>query len=156
MTDTHLQTETTTPVNIDKHGAAIHGYDPVEYFKSGRPEKGTPSHSIEHNNALWWFSSRENMEEFEGNPEKYIPQYGGHCSCAMMMGTLQDINPHTYEVRDGKLYLNFGHVAQFGWVHYPGDSVKKADGNWSREKVIAAARKQQDKRNEKAVPPASK
>jgi YHS domain-containing protein len=65
-------------VNVDKEGAAIKGYDPVAYFEEGGPVKGTEEYSFEWKGAKWLFASKEHLESFMENPEKFAPQYGGY------------------------------------------------------------------------------
>jgi YHS domain-containing protein len=66
------------PVNADERGVAVRGYDVVAYFTVGEPVAGSSEFSFRWKGAAWWFSSREHLELFQGNPEKYTPQYGGY------------------------------------------------------------------------------
>lgn len=66
------------PVNVDKEGIAIKGYDPVAYFTEGRPVPGEAEYSHEWNGARWLFASKENRELFIQDPAAYAPQYGGY------------------------------------------------------------------------------
>jgi YHS domain-containing protein len=66
------------PVNMDKRGAAIKGYDPVGYFTMGKPVKGSQDFSYMWNGAEWWLSTQEHLELFKKEPERYAPQYGGY------------------------------------------------------------------------------
>jgi hypothetical protein len=43
-------------------GTAIKGYDPVAYFKEGKPVKGNEKLSYNWNNAKWHFVSNENLD----------------------------------------------------------------------------------------------
>lgn len=71
------------------------------------------------------------------NPQKYIPQYGGYCAYAIgAKGKKFSINPNTYEIRDGKLYLFYNegktNTLQL-WLDYGADNLKeKADKNWQK------------------------
>jgi YHS domain-containing protein len=44
----------------------------------GKPVKGDEQFAYEWNGAQWLFSSRELLDLFAANPEKYAPQYGGY------------------------------------------------------------------------------
>jgi len=66
------------PFNTDEHGLAIKGYDPVAYFKQGRPLKGSGEFTYRWSGAKWRFVSAEYLELFKSDPEKYAPQYGGY------------------------------------------------------------------------------
>ena len=88
-------------------GLAIQGYDPVAYF-SGAPKKGNPNFSYKLDGVTYRFASAKNREAFKANPEKYEPQYGGWCAYALSDGNGKvKINPDSYKIIDGKLYLFF-------------------------------------------------
>ena len=59
---------------------AIHGYDPVAYFREHQPVKGDSRYTTTWNAATWYFSNQENLDSFKVNPVKYAPQYGGYCA----------------------------------------------------------------------------
>ena len=67
-----------TPINVDAEGVSIKGYDTVAYFTLKRPVKGKNEFQFEWNNAKWLFASKEHLEMFKGDPEKFAPQYGGY------------------------------------------------------------------------------
>ncbi len=66
------------PINTHDRGVTIKGYDTVAYFTKEKPVKGKDKFSFEWKGAKWLFSSKEHMELFAKNPEKYAPQYGGY------------------------------------------------------------------------------
>jgi YHS domain-containing protein len=66
------------PVNTNLNGLAVKGYDAVAYFIEGEPIKGTEDFEYQWQGVKWRFSSAENLERFQANPEKYAPQYGGY------------------------------------------------------------------------------
>lgn len=91
--------------NLQK-GVAIHGYDPVSYYVDDKPLEGKKSISISYNGAVYFFSTPKNLETFKKNPSKYEPAYGGWCAYAMgAKGEKVDIDPETYKIINGKLYL---------------------------------------------------
>lgn len=90
--------------NLQK-GMAIQGYDPVSYFKANSAEKGKESIVYNHNGIVYYFSSQANKQAFIENPAKYEPQYGGYCAYAMADGDKVKIDPETFKIVDGKLYL---------------------------------------------------
>ena len=90
--------------NLDKNFIAD-GYDVVSYFKNKAIE-GNDKYVYTYNNVKLKFSSQTNLNLFKANPEKYFPQYGGWCAYAMgLKGEKVTIDPETFEIRDGKLYL---------------------------------------------------
>ena len=86
------------------NGLAVHGYDPVSYHKDG-PVKGQETWSSVYNGVTYHFASRENLETFKNDPERYLPAYGGWCAWAMLDGEKVDVDPRSYKVIAGRTYL---------------------------------------------------
>ena len=109
---------------------AIHGYDPVAYFTDGKPVMGKDEFEFDWGGAKWHFATAEHRDAFKGAPEKYSPQYGGYCAYAVSQGHVADIDPNSWSIVDGKLYLNYDADVQKKWkMDIPG-YVMKADKNW--------------------------
>lgn len=88
-----------------KGGYAAEGFDVVSYFKD-QPQKGNKKFKTDYNGTAYKFASQENLEAFKNAPEKYIPQYGGFCAYAIAQnGKKVSVNPETYTITNGKLYL---------------------------------------------------
>lgn len=119
--------------NLD-HGLAIDGYDPVAYFKLNRAEKGKKNIIAINEGATYYFSTPENRDEFKRNPSKYEPQYGGWCAYAMgAKGEKVSIDPETFKIVDGKLYLfynSFFNNTLKSWNKDEANLKTKADANW--------------------------
>lgn len=115
---------------------AIHGYDPVEYFSQGKAIKGKKDISTSYQGVIYDFSSNENKNTFLKNPSKYEPQYGGWCAYAMgSSGEKVEINPETFKIVDGKLYLFYN--AYFNntfksWNKDESNLKTQADNNWKK------------------------
>ncbi|MCW5736973.1 MAG: hypothetical protein KIS73_22800 [Enhydrobacter sp.] len=118
------------PVYQNK-GYAIEGYDPVAYF-SGKPERGQETISSNWRNAMWLFASPANKAAFDADPERYAPQYGGHCSMSMTHGKLSSGSPTVWRVDGGKLYLNGNNRARDNWLLNLTQNIKDADWYWQR------------------------
>ncbi|SNR17771.1 YHS domain-containing (seleno)protein [Tenacibaculum jejuense] len=119
-----------------KKGVVAKGYDVVAYFNN-TAVKGKKQLSINHNGATYRFSSEGNLVAFKKNPDKYSPQYGGYCAYAIgVNGKKVDINPKTFEIRDGKLYLfynSWGTNTLKLWLKEDPKKLKEqADKNWSK------------------------
>lgn len=92
---------------IDDSGIAIGGYDVVAYF-SGEAEKGIETYSTKHNGATYHFSTKANLAAFQKNANQYLPQFDGYCAWGVAaQETKFPINPETFDIVDGKLYLFF-------------------------------------------------
>lgn len=101
---TQLSAQAAGPQNTTKEGLGLHGYDPVSYF-SNAPQAGSSRFTAEHNGVTYRFVDAANRDAFTADPDRYAPQYGGHCAYAMLEGDLVDIDPEKYKIIDGKLYV---------------------------------------------------
>ena len=109
---------------------AIRGYDPVAYFVQQKPLKGDKSISHKWQGAIWYFSSESNKSKFVENPDKYAPQYGGYWAFAMGHNQTANIDPLSWEIEDGKLYLNYNSKIQEKWKNDKVNLIRSADENW--------------------------
>jgi len=119
-----------SPFNIDKKGVVLHGYDPVTYFETATPEKGSQAIAYTFMGAIWRFTSEENLKKFAKDRAKYMPQYGGYCAKAVSENKLADIDPLAYKIVDGKLYLNYDRSIQAIWEKDIPGRIAEADKNW--------------------------
>ena len=128
--------------NIDynvKKGFVANGYDVVAYFNNHAVE-GNKQFSTQFDGVKYKFSSQENLSAFLKNPKKYIPQYGGYCAYAI--GTKSEkvsINPETFEIKDGKLYLFYNtwgtNTLELWKKENETKLQQQADKNWERIKL---------------------
>ena len=70
-------------VYADSSGLILEGYDPVAFFTEAKAVKGSPTHKLTHQGATYHFASAANRSAFSENPEKYKPQFGGHCAMSI-------------------------------------------------------------------------
>ena len=123
-------------------GVAIRGFDPVGYFRQGRPVKGEPAFASEHVGFTFWHETDETRSVFESDPKKYAPQFGGYCAFAMSEGaiattqpdawTVSDVAtvPSTFEVHGELLYLNYSQQVREKWLPDIERNVQLADRHW--------------------------
>lgn len=121
----------------NENGIALQGYDAVSYF-DGRPKKGTEVNATAYNGVKYLFNTPKNLKAFSENPEKYVPAYGGWCAYAVgAKGKLVDVDPKTFKIRGGKLYLfynaNFTNTLKL-WNKDEKELLKKANRNWEKIK----------------------
>lgn len=124
--------------NISKNGLAIEGYDPVAYFSKQKAIEGKKELSLVMNGVTWYFSSPENRDLFKVSPAKYEPQYGGWCAYAMgASGEKVEVDPETFKVLNGKLYLFYNKYFNNTLKSWNKDEVNlknRADMNWTKFK----------------------
>jgi YHS domain-containing protein len=109
---------------------AIGGYDAVAYHKENKPVPGTDEFTHAWKGATWRFSSKENLDTFVKEPEKYAPQYGGYCAFAVAHNGLSPGDPRHWRIVDGKLYLNIDASVQTKWNKDHVAFIKRGDTNW--------------------------
>lgn len=109
---------------------AVQGYDPVAYFKDGKPVKGAKEFSTTWMGAEFRFASAANRDAFKKNPEAYAPQYGGYCAWAVSQGYTAKGDARNWKIVDGKLYLNYNTSVQKKWEGDIPGFISSADANW--------------------------
>ena len=115
-----------------ENGLALDGQDVVSYFTEGKPVTGKKQFTYGWKGANWQFSSAANRDLFAKNPEKYAPAYGGYCAKAASDGNLATTVPTAWEIRNGKLYLNYSAEAQQEWLQGTSQLIVKADRNYPK------------------------
>jgi YHS domain-containing protein len=110
---------------------AISGYDPVAYFTTGKPARGTPGHTYDWDGTRYQFASAANRALFAANPEKYAPQYTGHCAGTMARGFRAEPDPNIWVIAGGRLFVfsSAGGPARFSGAD-GADLIRRADANW--------------------------
>ena len=122
--------------NLTGESIGLLGYDPVSYFTEGgsSPLKGLIGITTVRDGVTYRFVSQENLSRFEKNPDHYLPAYGGWCAFAVAeLGKRVDIDPQSFVVRDGKLYV-FYRDPQLDtralWLKDPARFIVKGDTRW--------------------------
>ncbi len=121
--------------NIEK-GLALKGYDPVAYYTQNKAIKGKKELAVVAEGVAYYFSTAENKELFRKDYKKYEPQYGGWCAYAMgATGEKVEIDPETFKIVNGKLYLfyhSWTNNTITKWNKDEPDLMKKADASWNK------------------------
>ncbi len=118
-------------INSSAEGFALDGYDVVSYFTGEAPKKGKVEFKLVHDGAIFLFESQQNLDSFQSNPSKYLPQFGGWCAIGICFNSVDKqypngkykVDPLNYSVRDEKLYL-----------FYP-ENEFAAKALWSKDQV---------------------
>jgi YHS domain-containing protein len=118
------------PVYTNWRGLAVSGYDPVAYFRDGKPVPGSSDFQLEWRGATWRFASAEDLGLFRADPERYAPQYGGYCAWAVSNGGTASSDPEAWKIVDGKLYLNYSRAIQERWQSDVPGNIRRGDAHW--------------------------
>ncbi|WP_090147718.1 YHS domain-containing (seleno)protein [Dyadobacter soli] len=122
--------------NLENSGLAIQGYDPVAYFNVHKAMGGKKEFSATYEGVTYHFVSKQNKEEFTRNPARYEPQFGGWCAFAMgKKGEKVAVDPETFKVLDGKLYLFYNKYFNNTLKSWNQDEARlksAADRNWMK------------------------
>ncbi len=125
--------ERTNHYNLE-NGLALQGYDPVSYFTKGLAEKGSSKFNASYQDVTYHFVSQANKDLFIQSPAKYEPQYGGWCAFAMGdYAKKVEIDPKTFKLADGKLYLFYNAYLNNtlkSWNKDESNLKSNADKNW--------------------------
>lgn len=115
---------------------ALQGYDPVAYFIQKKALKGKTTLATAYEGVVYYFSTQANKEFFAKNPSQYEPQFGGWCAYAMGANAEKvEINPETFKIVDGKLYVFYNAYFNNTLKSWNKDEVnlkKKAETNWKK------------------------
>ena len=125
--------------NLPKRSTlAIKGYDPVAYFPEGgaKATKGREDIELDHKGVTYRFATRANLERFRKDPDRYEPAYGGWCAWAMTSGDKVDIDPRSFIVKNGRLYLFYNGLlndTRAKWRRRDHDALARAaDREWKK------------------------
>ena len=111
-------------------GVALRGYDPVAYFREGKPVKGSAAHTATYQGSVFHFASAAHRDAFAAAPAQYAPQYQGFCAFGVAQGYKAVIDPAAFTIVANKLYLNDNAQIQRRWrADIPG-YIATADQRW--------------------------
>jgi YHS domain-containing protein len=117
-------------------GLALSGYDAVEYHVSNKAVKGKNEFSVVADNITYYFATADNKALFRANYKKYLPEYGGWCAYAMgATGEKVEVDPETFKVVNGKLYLFYHSWVNNTLTKWNKDEANlkaRADINWQK------------------------
>jgi YHS domain-containing protein len=102
----------------------------VAFFTDKKPVYGDPAISATYNGAMYLFASKDHKVKFEADPKKYVPQYGGYCAFGVAKGHLFPVDISTWQIKDGKLYLNFNPAVLELFNKDVQGYVAEAEKNW--------------------------
>ena len=115
------------------------GYDLVSYQTGKKPLPGNGNFVATVDGVNYIFSSKANLETFNKNQDKYLPQYGGYCAFGATVSKKFIGDPNVWEVVDGKLYFNLDNNVKSIWVKDISGNIETADVNWKKIKDVPAS-----------------
>ncbi|MFT7560935.1 MAG: YHS domain-containing protein [Flavobacteriales bacterium] len=121
------------PYNSNRNKGAIRGYDPVAYFDlepGAKAVKGRAKYAYIWKGVRWNFATQDNLRKFQSDPDAYAPQYGGYCAFAVGKGFTTSIRPNSWQIHDGKLYLNYNDASLKLFNKNIEGRIVKASSNW--------------------------
>ena len=96
----------TEQVVIDRvSGIAIAGFDPVAYFVTGQPVRGSQAYEADFEGATWRFANEGNLRAFLDDPTVYIPRFGGYDATAVSNGVATPGDPRLFLISSDGLLL---------------------------------------------------
>lgn len=117
-------------LNISRGELAVHGYDVVAYAMDGAAVRGRSEHEFRWSGAVWRFATAAHRDQFEKEPARYAPQFGGYCAWAVSRGYTADVDPQAWKIVDGKLYLNYSKRVQRMWEQDLRGNIARGMANW--------------------------
>lgn len=115
------------------NGIAIEGHDTVAYHAEDvrnqhREVLGDARFTVKWGDAEWHFASQASADKFSSDPQRYIPEYNGHCSNALALGEgLIRTDGTVWEFFNDKLHLFYAERGRQRWL----------TGNWQAYKIEA-------------------
>jgi hypothetical protein len=89
-----------------------------------------------HDGVVYRFRTQQNLDRFKGEPEKYVPAYGGWCAWAVAeLGKRVDVDPLSYEIKRGRLLVFYRDPeldTHALWKKAPEDLYRRAEANWPK------------------------
>lgn len=125
-----LAAEAKPLVNVNKQGVLVDGYDVVAYFTDGAPLQGSAEFSSSHGGATYWFASAEHKAQFDADPARYAPAFGGFCAYAVSRKGLRPIDPAIFHFVEGRLFLQHTKKAYDLFERDEPGNTKRAYANW--------------------------
>lgn len=121
--------------NLSDGALALKGHDPVAYIDRGKAEAGSADLSSRYHGVVYRFADAANRQKFADNPDAYVPAYGGWCATAMAEGRKVEIDPASFKVTNGRLFLfykGWRGNALSEWNRDETNLAARADENWRR------------------------
>lgn len=113
---------------------AIEGYCPVAYRHSPIPVRGNPAFSSTYGGQRYYFTGADAKKQFDSDPKRFAPQFGGLCSTALGGSYLKRMpsDPKVFALHHDKLYLFSSERAKRAFVKNPEYFIARAESVFIR------------------------
>lgn len=122
--------------NSNTNGSvALQGYDPVAYLDDQRAVPGDKMFESAFKGISYRFASAAARDAFNADPARYIPAYGGWCATAMAKGDKVEIDPKSFKITNGRVFLFYKGLfgdALTDWNKNEPELTIKADAKWKK------------------------
>ena len=126
-----------TPVNAveqaPEQSLMLKGADVVAYFTEGAWRQGSAAHRSQYQGVDFWFANAGHKAQFDREPQRWLPQYGGYCANGIAYAIPWGGNADTWKMIDGKLYIFGGALSKQGFELDEKANLALADKYWAEE-----------------------
>lgn len=105
---------------------AISGYSPVSYFTEGRAERGSPEFSVAHDDETYYLTSREQVELFRADPDRYRPRHRA-CAYSLALGRVTPLDPTNFKIVGDTLLLFHRSEEKDGLLEWNESDISEAE-----------------------------
>jgi YHS domain-containing protein len=119
-----------TGTTLTNTGVALRGDDVVALATGLKVKAGYARYTVDRDGVAYYFASEKTMKQFQANPERYMPQYGGFCAFGGAIGKKLDAAPRYADIVDGKLYVFLNETAFGKYKEDKAGTLAKAEKNW--------------------------
>ena len=113
------------------------GQDPLSYHRQVRPTPGRIDLRVELDGVTYRFATESAQAEFQRDPVRWIPAFGGHCAYGMAHALPIPARADVFEVIDGRLYL-FGSERSRALFLMERESNLQLANRWWRDEVAGS------------------
>ena len=133
--------ENNTVPGLTAAGASLglHGVDPVALIELNNRIDGTAQFTGVHDGVAYYFATQANLDSFNKNPERYVPQNGGFCTFGVSVGKKFDGDPQFAAVENGRLYVFLNEQIYREFQKDRAGTISKAASNWKKIRTTAAS-----------------
>jgi YHS domain-containing protein len=113
------------------------GHDPISYYRQARPTLGRPEIRVELDGVVYRFASEAARTEFQRDPARWLPAFGGHCAYGMVHALPIHARADIFEILDGRLYL-FASERSRAWFLMERELNLQLASRWWRDEVAGS------------------